>query len=118
MPTDPSATLLRMMQRWLSAFHEGRSIGSTDTLAVCHKHRDEHSVIPSGRAKGWPTALDHGALRARVREGRYWATMQDRVLEPGSSEWFVAAKKQREELGKKADAGMMQMTSFAEEQAG
>ncbi|KOS14171.1 hypothetical protein Malapachy_4053 [Malassezia pachydermatis] len=116
----PSSTLRSMMQYWTQKQQQGQILRSTDTLAVCQRHRDERDVIPLGQMYGWPMSLDLKQLRRRVTSpgNRYLRLLEDFIVYPNHSTWFQRARTRRETTGKKASASAQQLETFHERQTG
>lgn len=120
LPVPMSRALHALLQRWMQKSRAGAALRPTDTVAVCQRHRDEYDVIPNGRRRGWPLALDFHELRRRVTDPkrRYMRTLQDRLLAPHESRFFLEARRVRETVGKKASSSAHQIERFDERQCG
>lgn len=99
------------MQYWLDALHDGEDLnGSTATLEVCFRHREESDIIPKGIEQGWIEALDPRRLEARVKgERKFLDRMRRRIDDPDGSDWFTTIKTLRNKHGRKADSALSQM---------
>ena len=53
-------------------------------MAVCQRHRFESHQIPKAQAKGWPTKIDFGKVKARVEALQ--AKLEALVLNKSSGE--------------------------------
>ncbi|WFD32505.1 hypothetical protein MSPP1_003553 [Malassezia sp. CBS 17886] len=96
-----SRTLRGMIRHWQRRERAGLALRPTDTLAVCQRHRDEHDVIPRGRARGWPAHVSFKELRRRVTDPkeRYLTVLEDRILYPEHSRWFTEHRAHYGEIG-------------------
>ncbi|WFD00323.1 hypothetical protein MYAM1_003071 [Malassezia yamatoensis] len=120
LPKPMSRELHTLMQQWMQKSQLGHTLRPTDTLAVCQRHRDEHDIIPEGKRLGWPDSLDFRELRRRITDPkqRYMQTLQDRLLNPEPSWFFQEARREREQLGKKVNAGAHQIHQIYNQQCG
>lgn len=115
----PSSTLTAMLAYWEERKRSGKVLRSTDTLAVCQRHRDERDVIPHGKQRGWPMHIDFHALRRRIMSpsARYMRAIQDVIRDPASSPRFHLARERRKTIGKKASSSA-QLDTFHERLSG
>lgn len=109
-----------MIQSWLDVSSStGGTLRATDTIETCQKHREESSIIPEGKRRGWIQSLNVDRLKKRVRED---TAMQDAMLRrikyPETSLWFDITKTHYNKAGKKAESIFEQMQSYAEMQPG
>lgn len=120
MPKPPSSALLAMIRKWTQKQSAGFALRPTDTLSVCQRHRDERTVIPEGKAEGWPLVLDFKELRRRITNprNRYMSILEDCILYPEQSSWFVTARSERAGAGKKAAMSAHQIDKFDDYQTG
>lgn len=120
LPSTPSRTLKAMIRTWQQRRQSGGALRATDTLSVCQRHRDEHTVIPEGLKRGWPLRLDLKELRRRITSPKqpYMDLMRDRLLRPRESDWFQDACCRREDAGKGASASTHQIDNFDTHQTG
>ncbi|WFD44178.1 hypothetical protein MPSI1_002844 [Malassezia psittaci] len=120
LPKPMSRELHTLMQQWMQKSRSGHTLRPTDTLAVCQRHRDEHDIIPEGKRQGWPDSIDFRELRRRITDPkqRYMQTLQDRLLNPELSWFFREARREREQLGKKINAGAHQIHQIHNQQCG
>ena len=108
LPAQPSKRLVRMMQNWLDRYHQGEQVMATDTISICIKHQDERTVIPEGRARGWPdpSQLDWNQTIRRITKpnGNIWQIIVSRVTNPETSLWFQRICKRHAQTRKRETA--------------
>ncbi|CAD6939066.1 unnamed protein product [Tilletia controversa] len=100
-PKKPSPRLIRLMQPLLDRYNKNLKVESTARMGMCSLHNEEASIIPQGKAKGWPSAqkFDWSKWEALfftggAKQEHQWIMRQmcDRVRNPSSSPWLKACQ--------------------------
>ncbi|KAB5590832.1 RTC4-like domain containing protein [Ceratobasidium theobromae] len=97
LPENPSPDLLQLLADLReTAAPEPRlrnPLGLTAPLAtfinLCHMHRAESTHVEQGRRNHWPSVIDWGSVRERLRSPRVIKGLQNIISDPNISEFFV-----------------------------
>ncbi|SCV70378.1 BQ2448_1772 [Microbotryum intermedium] len=79
----------------------GKRLPVVETASFCRRHRWETSVIPEGKARGWPTTIDWDALPKRVGRGDLSEHLSQVIMQRKPSRFLDIAKKEWEAKGSK-----------------
>ncbi|KAE8211485.1 hypothetical protein CF327_g4759 [Tilletia walkeri] len=130
-PEKASDRLIRLAQPLLDKLHKNAKIEPGTRMGMCSLHNDEASIIPQGKAQGWPAAKDFvwdfweeiffEGKRKGVDGEFDWIMRQmcDRVINPSSSQWLRACQEKAAKDGARtvtSAKGLME--SMEEEQTG
>ncbi|KDE03404.1 hypothetical protein MVLG_06120 [Microbotryum lychnidis-dioicae p1A1 Lamole] len=79
----------------------GKRLPVVETASFCRRHRWETSVIPEGKARGWPTTIDWEALPKRVGAREFSDHLSQIIMQRKPSRFFDIAKREWEAKGSK-----------------